>query len=355
MTNPIPNIHVTNEIIRIRKENPLIRDIVCLIGCFEDTETLNTPVLCKRLTEAEAIFGSDTQYDGNAALKQIFHKDISGCIIVNCTTTTGSGDNITANRSLTVNKIETALNLVRLIDFDQVYCAVEYTDAIVESVDAFCNSRMESKHPCGYTAVGARTSAATYTTTAGKIGDQITAFLTQPLEVNGTMLSLVESGAYLTNLIATLSVGSSLTSKTLTEVTGVGVDYTFDEGDLGETLVGLGFFVVRLIDALNNTYECVNSATPNGLDLYMNRVRDYIVNDFALREALGEMNTVSVDLITLFCGDLYTKFVRDLKLVKDIIYAIEKEDSKTIDVLLEDLVFADITTQINVKINIRRE
>lgn len=355
MTNPVPDIHVTSEIVRIKKENPLIRDVVCLIGCFEDTETVNTPVFCETLTQAENIFGDDTQYDGNAALKQIFHKNISGCIIVNCTTTSGSGENITANRSLTVAKIETALNLVRLIDFDQLFCAVEYTDAILESVDAFCNSRFEDKRPCGYIAVGARTSASLYTTTAGKIGDQNTAFLTQPLEVNDTMLSLVESGAYLTNLIANLSVGSSLTAKTLDEVTGVGTSYTFDDEDLGNTLVGLGFFVVRLIDALNNTYECVNSATHNGLDLYMNRVRDYIINDFALRKALGEMNTVSMDLITLLCGGLYNKFVNTLRLVKDIVYTVEKVDSETIDVIIEELVFAGVVTTINVKINIKVE
>lgn len=53
MTNEIPNVTVTSEIVKIKKENPLIRDINCLIGCFEDYETVNTPVFCKTLTEAE--------------------------------------------------------------------------------------------------------------------------------------------------------------------------------------------------------------------------------------------------------------------------------------------------------------
>lgn len=355
MTNPIPDITVQSEVIKINKTNPLLRDVVCLIGCFEDTETLNTPTLCKTLTGAENIFGADTQYDGNAALKQIFRKDISGCIIVNCTSTTGSGDNITVNRTLTVSKIETALNLVRLIDFNSLYCAVEYTDAIVEAVDEFCNNRFKSKRPCGYTAVGTRTNASTYTTTANKLGDQNQAFLTQPLEVKDEQLSLIESGAYLTNLIATLPVGSSLTAKILDEVTGVGTEYTFDEGDLGHTLVGLGFFVVRLIDALNKTYECVNSANHNGVDLYINRVKDYVVDDFALRKALGENNIVSAELINLECGRLYNKFVNTFKLVKDIIYTVENFDSETVNVNLQELVFAGVVTKINLNITIKVE
>ena len=355
MTNDIPDITVTSELIKIKNTNPLLRDVVCLIGCFEDTETLNTPKFCKTLTGAENIFGDDTQYDGNAALKQIFRKDISGCIIVNCTSTSGSGDNITVNRTLTVSKIETALNLVRLIDFNSLYCAVEYTDAIIDAVEEFCNSRFRGKRPCGYTGVGSRTNASTYTTTANKLGDHNQAFLTQALEVNGTQLSLVESGAYLTNLIATLPVGSSLTAKILDEVTGIGTEYTFDEGDLGHTLVGLGFFVVRLIDALNMTYECVNSANHNGVDLYINRVTDYVVDDFALRKVLGENNIVGAELITLECGRLYHKFVNTFKLVKDIIYTIEKVDSETINVNLQDLVFAGVVTHINLNITIRVE
>ena len=35
MTNSIPDITVVSEIKKIKNDNPLIRDVVCLIGCFE--------------------------------------------------------------------------------------------------------------------------------------------------------------------------------------------------------------------------------------------------------------------------------------------------------------------------------
>lgn len=251
--------------------------------------------------------------------------------------------------------METALAKVELISFDMLYVAYELTDALVTVVDDFCNARFEDKRACGYIAAGTRSSASTYTTTAEKCGDQLYAFLTQALTIEDTSLSLIESGAYLTNLIATLPVGNSLTAKVLSEVTAVGTTYEFGDNDLGKTLVGLGFFVVRLIDALNKTYECVNSATMNGLDLYMNRVRDYIVNDFALRDALGEYNHVSMELINLMCGSLHTKFTDTLSLIKDIEYVVEKEDANTVNVIIKRLVFAGIVTQINVYITIEVE
>lgn len=127
-------IDVISEIKKINNTNPNLRDITCLIGCFEDTETLDTPTFCKTLPEAEAIFGDDDQYEGNAALKQIFHKDISGCLIVNCTTVSGSGSEATVNRNLTQSKIESALALVELIDFDILYFATELTDGMVEKI-----------------------------------------------------------------------------------------------------------------------------------------------------------------------------------------------------------------------------
>lgn len=351
MTNPIPEITVKSEIKKITKTNPLLKDIVCLIGCFE-TGDENTPVMATTLSEAETKFGTNTEYYGNAALKQIFAKEISGCLIVNIPSTT-SGDSISQN--ITKTKLETALATVELIDFDILYVAFELTDELVTVVEDFSNDRFESKRPCGYVVAATRTSAATYTTTAGLITDHCYAFLTQTLNVDDEELSLVESGAYLANVIATLPVGNSLTAKVLSDVTGVGTSYTFGSTDLGTTLVGLGFFVVRLIDALNNIYECVNSASFNGLDLYINRVRDYIVNDFALRKALGERNNLSMDLIELELGRLYNKFISQLGIVEDIVYTVEKEDSETVNVIISELVFAGVVTKINVYITIEVE
>lgn len=157
-------------------------------------------------------------------------------------------------------------------------------------------------------------------------------------------------------------MGNSLTAKVLNDVTSIGTSYTFttaDDGtpiDLGAKLVGYGFFVVRLIDALNNTYEVVNSANPNGLDLYIGRVTDYIVNDFALREFLGDKNiNPTHDLIKMECNRLYTKFCKNLRLIEGINYTVEKEGPKKVNVIINELLFADIITKINLSIAIKVE
>ena len=349
ITNKIPTITVKSEIKKVSETNPLIKDVVCLIGCFEDTETLNEPTFCETLTAAETIFGSDDQYDGNAALKQIFANDISGCLIVNCTSVTGTGNDATVSRTLTQAKIEAALALIELIDFDILYCAVELADGMIDKIAPFCADRFEGKRPCGYVGAGSRASAAAYTTTAGKLGDWCYGFITQSVTVGTDELSLLETGAYLTNIIATLPVGNSLTAKILEDVTAIGTSYTYGASDLGTTLVEQGFIVLRLTDALNNTFEVINSANHNGLDLYISRVRDYIVNDFALRDFLGERsNNVTLDLISLECARIYNKFTDELGLIEDMTYVIEKENPSTVNVIINELAFAGVITDLNV-------
>ena len=171
--------------------------------------------------------------------------------------------------------------------------------------------------------------------------------------INGTSLDLIESGAWLSNYIARLPVGNSLTAKELPDVSSLGTSYTFGENDLGKKLVGLGFFVIRLLSPKDNTYEVVNSAGPNGLDLYITRSTVYIVNDFALRQFLGDKNnTPTIDGVKMQCNNLLTKFRDNLKIVEDINYAVEKEDSETAKVILNSIKYADILTKLKVFITI---
>ena len=356
MTNKIPIIKVKQEVKRIASSNPYLNDVVCLIGGFETDENYLTPKFYTTLQAAEADLadGSETTTPAaNLALKQIFDSDISGCLVVNVSVKTGSDQSPTWARSVTKKKLEDSLAAVNQMAFAQLFVAEELTDELVTVIDTEAAARFKDKKPFGYIAVGARANASAYETTAGKMGDWCYAFLTQALTVRGTALSLIESGAWLTNYIARLPVANSLTAKVLSDVTSVGTDYTFADGDLGATLVGLGFFVVRLIDPLNNTYECVNSATNNGLDLYINRTRDYIVNDFALRQFLGEHNNdVTLDAIKMECNRLLTKFRDNLGAVENINYAVEKVDSSTVNVVLNTIEFSDIITEIDVYVTI---
>lgn len=350
MTNEMPDIEVIEEVRRVISNNPSLNDVVCLIGGFETDTNYLTPKFYTTLQGAEkdlADGSESTLPEANKALKWIFDKPISGCLVVNVSVKTGSGTSVTWARTVTKKKLEDSLAAVAQMEFAELFVAEELTDELVTVLDTERKARLKAKKPFGYIGVGTRNNASAYETTAGKLGDGCNAFLTQPLSIHGTELSLIESGAWLTNYIARLPVANSLTSKTLSEVTDVGTTYTFKEGDLGHTLVGLGFFVVRLINPLNNDYECVNSAANNGLDLYINRTRDYIINDFALRQFLGEHNGApTADAVKSECNRLLVKFRDNLKAVNNINYAIEKINSKTLRVILNSIQFDDIITKI---------
>ena len=163
----------------------------------------------------------------------------------------------------------------------------------------------------------------------------------------------MESGAYLLNTIARLNVGYSLTAKVLEDVTDLGTVYDESTTPKLSELVGMGYFVLRGINPLEGTYEVVNSANPNGLDMYMTRVLAYIVNEFALRKYLGERNnTATLNGISMECNRLLTMFRDDLQLVEGITYAVEKKDADTVDVILNTIQFSGIITEIDVAITI---
>lgn len=349
MTNKIPIIKVKSEIKRINTTNPYIKDVVCLIGGFETTEKANEVFFAETLTEAEEVYGTDTTIDANAALKRVFRKEISGAVIVNISS--GSGDNI--QRNITVNKLETAFAVLNDIEFDTLYLLEDSSDANIEALATFEAARFEAKKPFTSVITCTRASKAAYLTTIGKVGDSAIAVLTQPLEVNGTELSLVESGAYLLNTIVRMNVGQSLTAKVLEEVTDVLTVYDESTTVKLSEMVGMGYFVVRSINPLEGTYEVVNSANANGLDMYMTRVLSYIVNEFALRRYLGERNnTATLSGISMECNRLLTMFRDDLQLVENITYAVSKRDAETVDVILNTIEFSGIITEIDVAITI---
>lgn len=349
MTNKIPIIKVKSEIKRINTANPYIKDVVCLIGGFETTEKANEVFFAETLAEAEEVYGSDVTVDANAALKQVFRREISGAIIVNVSS--GSGDSI--QRNITASKLETALAVLNDIEFDTLYLLEDSADANIEALATFAAARFEAKKPFTSVITCTRASKAAYTTTIGKVGDYAIAVLTQPLEVNGTELSLVESGAYLLNTIVRMNVGQSLTAKVLEEVTDVLTVYDESTTVKLSEMVGMGYFVVRSINPLEGTYEVVNSANANGLDMYMTRVLTYIVNEFALRRYLGERNnTATLSGISMECNRLLTMFRDDLQLVENITYAVSKRDAETVDVILNTIEFSGIITEIDVAITI---
>ena len=351
MTNKIPIIKVKSEIKRVVYTNPLIRDTVCIIGGFATTAHYLEPTAVNTIQAARETYGTDTTVDGNAALEQILGDNtVSNVIVVNVSRES-SGSIVS---TVTQSELDKAITALDLIDFDILYVATELTDALLKSVTDFADARFENKVPFGYVSAFTRASNSAYQTTAGKLGDWCYASIIQRLEVDTDELSLVESGAFITKVIATMSIGDSLTARTIPEVTGINAEdvETFNDGDDGAILTGYGYLLFRLINATTNTYEAVNSANPNGLDVYISRVRDAIVNDFALRQYLGKQsNTLTLDLIKMECSRIATMF-QELGLIENMSYVVEKKDSDTVNVIINSIEFAGIITEIDVFITI---
>ena len=352
MTNKIPKIEVKSEIKRISTGSPYIKDVVCIIGGFETATKSGEVFFAETLAEAEEQYRDDSETvlpDANKALIQAFNKEIAGAIIVNVTTESSG----TYSRTMTKAKLQAAVAALTDIEFDILYVVEDAADANIEVVADFADDRFEAKKPFTWICTCTRNSKSAYETTIGKVGDYCIAALTQPLEVNGTDLSLTESGGYLLNTIARLNVGYSLTAKVLNEVTDVSTVYDESTTPKLSEMVGMGYFVIRSINPLEGTYEVVNSANAKGLDMYIIRVLTYIVNEFALRRYLGERNnTATLNGINMECNRLLTMFRDDLQLVENITYAVQKKDAETVDVILNTVEFSGIITEIDVAITI---
>lgn len=349
MTNKVPIIKVNQEIKKVSTSSPYIHDLVCLIGGMETDEAYLEPTLVTTIEEARTKFGDDVTIDGNSALEQILGDNtVSGVLVVNITEISGE----TAQRNITATKLSNALTALDLIDFDILYIASDLTDAFIETVNTFAARRFENKNPFGYVTAVSRASVAAYTTTAGKVGDYCYALINQKLTINEDELSLIESGAFVTKLIATSPISESLTATVVPDITGLQDIYTFGEGEDGKTLTGAGYLMFRLINATTNTYETVNGANNNSLNLYINRVRDYLVREFSLRTFLGDVsNDKTIALIKTECARIKNYFI-SLELIEGMDYDVQEIDAETVEVIINSIQFAGVITEIDVYITI---
>lgn len=349
MTNKVPIIKVNQEIKKVSTSSPYIHDLVCLIGGMETDEAYLEPTLVTTIEEARTTFGDDSSIDGNAALEQILGDNtVSGVLVVNITQISGE----TAQRNLTATKLGNAITALDLIDFDILYVASDLTDAFITTIDTFAKSRFENKNPFGYITAVSRTLVSDYVTTASKVGDYCYALINQKLTVNEDELSLVESGAFVTKLIATSPLTESLTATVIPDITGLQDVYTFGTGEDGEVLTGAGYLMFRLINATTNTYETVNGANNNSLSLYVGRVRDYLVREFSLRTFLGDANNdKTLALIKTECARIKNYFI-SLELIEGMDYDVQEKDAETVEVIINSIQFAGVITEIDVYITI---
>ena len=160
----------------------------------------------------------------------------------------------------------------------------------VSFITTFLEESYGIKYPVGYVGCLAGATTAANVASAALAGEFCFGLITQQLTVGAEELSLLCSAAYYTGVIASMQVGNTMTMKEVPGVTAVSPELSFETGGDGKALLEAGITTFKVQDRGARRVIVVNSEQPNGLDLYINRVRNYIVKEFALHEFLGERN-----------------------------------------------------------------
>ena len=103
-------------------------------------------------------------------------------------------------------------------------------------------------------------------------------------------------------------------------------------------------------------YIVVNSEQPNGLDLYINRGRDYVIKALALHDFLGERNReLTLNDIKFEVNRVKAEVINTYDICKDIEYSVEKKSADTVDIHITKLLFDGIITEIDVYVTVEVE
>lgn len=320
---------------------------IAVVGAFKSEET--NPQLFTSLAEAQASFGDDDSFDGCAALPFLFGNGATSVLAVNVATKSGG----TWTKTVDATNLAAALAKIKGEDWDLLFVAAPITDAFATLIDQYLEACFSAKYPAGF--VGALTGAtdAANITTAGNAGDHCYGLLTQQLTVNGVELSVLNSAAFYAGLIAGMKVGNTMTMKQVPGVTAVSPELSFETGGSGKALLEAGITTVKCRNRNTARYVVVNSEQPNGLDLYVNRVRDYVIKVLSLHDFLGERNReTTLNAIKQEVDRVKYECVKVLDLLKDIEFTVEKKSAECVDIHITKLLFDGIITEIDVYVTV---
>lgn len=334
---------------------PGMASSIAVIGAFDSKITDITDASTARV--AHSLFGTSSTYGtfkGTDVIDFLFI-GASNLVVANITTWTDA-ERPVAETTLTNEKLTQALAKLKGERFDMLFIAEELSDSAQTIVSTWLDEELKGKNPHGQVASLTRANASAYATSVQTFNKNIYYINTQNLTVNGAQLDLNRSTAYICGLIAGMSVSRSLTSKIIQGVTAVSPEYTMETGDLGASLLNLNIPFIKCKDRNLKEFICVNSMLPNGLDIYINRVRDYVLKTIAVETYLGEQSSdATVEGIDNIVQTVKKVCVEDLKLLKDIVYSVEKVSSDCIEIYIEYMKFDGIITTINLYYTIKVE
>jgi hypothetical protein len=259
-------------------------------------------------------------------------------------------------KTITADNLAASLAKIKGEDWDILFVAAPITDAFMAIIDAYLDSTYEMKYPAGF--IGALNGAndAADIATAALAGEHCYGLIVQQLNINGVGRSKLLSAAYYAGLIAGMGVGDTMTMKTVPGVTRCYPELSFDTGGAGKALLEAGITTIKPVDRNTGRHIVVNSEQPNGLDLYINRVRDYVVKEMSLHPFLGERNNeTTLNEIKHEVDRVKSECIDTLKLLKDIEFNVEKISAQCVEINISRLVFDGLITEIDVNITLEVE
>ena len=347
-----PTIEVTEESVTIQDRTPGMAGRIAVIGAF-DSKVNNITVVSDDTT-AHGIFGTTetlNQFKGTDVIDLLFI-GASELLVANITTWTTVEEEETPETTLTNQKLTDALAKLKNEVFDLLFIAEELTDEAQTIVTTWLNKEFKGKFAHSQVIQLQKSTAAAYEASVATIGKQVAYVNTQPINYNGTLLNMNQSTAAVAGMIAAMGVGESLTYQILPGVTGC-TEYTTESGDIGAKLMELNVPIIKCRNRRLNQYICVNSMLPNGLDMSINRTRDYIINTLEAELLLGQSSSdLTLEGAQMIVEAVRKECVDTLKICKDIQYSISKIDSTTVEILLTKLVFDGVITKVKVKYSI---
>lgn len=347
-----PTIEVIQDSVVTVEEYTGMAGRIAVIGAF-DSEVTDLTV-CNSAREAHTIFGTTGTagtFKGTDAIDYLFY-GASQLLVCNITTWSSATPPV-ATTTITNTNLATALSKLSNEEFDILFIADELSDAAQTIVTTWLDTEFKAKFAHGQVAQLSKSSTSAYETSVATYGNNVYYINTQVITYNGTALDLNRSTAYMAGLIASLDVNRSLTAKTIPNVTGVSPEYTFESGDIGAKLMQLNVPIIKPRNRRKNNYICVNSELPNELDVYINRVRDYVINHISVETQLGEpSNDTTIEGIENIVENVKYHCVDELALLEDIIYHIEKTSPTCIEVIIDKMVFNGIITDIKIHYSI---
>lgn len=349
MTAVVPSIHIYNKTTQLINR-PGMASKIAVVGAF-DSEITN-PQSFLSVGEAQQVLGTDSTFNGCTVIEDLFY-GASSLLAVNITTWTGTGNDKTADKSLTTAKLTSALAKIKGEDFDILFIAETLTDTFLPIIDTFLDETFEMKYPAGYIGVLNGETSSANVTSAGLAGEHCYGLLTQSGDVGGVTKSLLQFGAYYCGVVAGMNVGNTMTQKIVPYVTSITPELSFETGSVGKAYVEAGLTTLKCQNRAGGNYIVVNSEQPNGYDLYVNRVRDYVVKEMSLHQFLGDRNRNKTHSeIEQELNRVKNKCVNVLDLLEDINFTVQKKDANCVDIYIDSLVFAGIITRIDVYVKL---